>query len=399
MVVNFASKIALVAPFGLCAKGTSRARVVPLAKALAARGHRVTVFIPPYDCPADSGRRIREDGVDISNVILPALAGNHPGPGHVSLGVRLARSVNHWGPDVVHTFKPKGPSGLAAALMWGRARRGALVVDSDDWEGGGGWNDDPRVGYPAVARRIFAWQESFGLSHADAWTVTSTCLKSRAVGFGADAERVVHLPNAVPGDALAVRVTRRPEPNTVLLYTRFAGVQVADVAEIWSQLRERIPDARLLVVGRGPAAEEVELAGLPGVTCAGWVSPAELPEWFSRSAVAILPWTDTPANRARHSAKLLELMAAGAPIVAVSVGEIPATLGEAGVLVATGDAGAFASAVAGVLGDPARQANMSQAARERVAAEFTWDKLVDRALAAYDLALAHRNHAGRGKPS
>ena len=39
-------RIAFVAPFGLRAKGTTRARVLPLARELARRGHTVAVFVP-----------------------------------------------------------------------------------------------------------------------------------------------------------------------------------------------------------------------------------------------------------------------------------------------------------------------------------------------------------------
>jgi glycosyltransferase involved in cell wall biosynthesis len=383
-------RIALIAPFGLGAKGTTRARVAPLGKALAVRGKQIAVFIPPYDSPEDSGRQWQDGGVDIINIELPWRSGGSPGPGHVALGARLARLALAWGPDIVHVFKPKGPSGLAGALIWGWPQRSALVVDSDDWEGPGGWNDDPRTRYSPAARRVFAWQERFGLTHADAWTVTSECLRSRAIGFGADAGRVFHLPNGAPESGPSSPIRRSPEPDTVLLYTRFAGVAVSDVAAMWAELRRLRPEARLIVIGRGLAGEEEQLAGLPGVTSVGWVSPDELPGWFARCAVAALPWADKPTNRARHSAKLLELMAAEAPIVATSVGEIPATLGKAGVLVAPGDAAAFASAVAALLRSPERGRDLGRAARLRVAAGFTWEQLAERVLEAYDAALAHR---------
>jgi hypothetical protein len=139
-------KIALIAPFGLSAKGTTRARVTPLAHALALRGQKVAVFIPPYDSPDDSGRLWQQDGVDIINMELPAHSDATPGPGHVALGRRLARAVRVWEPDIVHAFKPKGPSGLAGSLLWAQHAPSALVVDADDWEGTGGWNDDPRTG-------------------------------------------------------------------------------------------------------------------------------------------------------------------------------------------------------------------------------------------------------------
>src|SRR5690349_9211898 len=45
-------RIALIAPFGLQPKGTVSARMLPLAQALAGRGHMVRVVIPPWDDPS-----------------------------------------------------------------------------------------------------------------------------------------------------------------------------------------------------------------------------------------------------------------------------------------------------------------------------------------------------------
>ena len=79
-------------------------------------------------------------------------------------------------------------------------------------------------------------------------------------------------------------------------------------------------------------------------------------------------------------------MAAGLPIVAYAVGELPATLGEAGVLVPPGDADGFAAAVAALLAEPDRAARLGAAAQTRVQSVFAWDRLADVALAAYAAA-------------
>ena len=147
-----------------------------------------------------------------------------------------------------------------------------------------------------------------------------------------------------------------------------------------------MPEATLTVVGRGLAGEERELVGVPGITVQGWIEPAELPGLLGRMSVAIVPWADTPSNQARHSAKVLELMAAGLSIVAYAVGELPATLGEAGVLVPPGDAEGFATAVAALLADPDRAAQLGAAAQTRVKSVFAWGRLADVSLAAYTAA-------------
>jgi glycosyltransferase involved in cell wall biosynthesis len=413
-------RIAFVAPFGLRAKGTTRARALPLAAELARRGHTVALFIPPYDSPEDAGKRWQEAaGVDVINVELPEF-GLDTAAWHLWLGWRLFRAVQAWQPEVVHIFKPKGPSGLVGTLVWATRGRGdtgtrrevldghrvsvspypRVIIDSDDWEGAGGWNDDPRAGYSPLQCRFFAWQERYGLSHADAWTVTSECLRQRAVGFGADSERVLVLHNGIMTHAArstqhaaearsAMSEAAGPSVRSLrsaILYTRFAGVRAAGVASIWEKVRRRAPDAMLTVVGRGLGGEERELAGVPGIDVQGWVEPAEMPALFARMTVALAPWTDMPSNRARHSAKVLELMAAGLPIVAYAVGELPATLGDAGVLVPPGEAAAFAAAVVSLMADPGRAATLGAAAQARTRAEFTWERLANVAIAAYRAA-------------
>lgn len=413
-------RIALVAPFGLRAKGTARARALPLGRALVRRDQTVALFLPPYDSLEDAGRRWTDGGVDVINLALPVL-GRGGAAWHLWLGWRLFLAVRRWQPDVAHVFKPKGPSGLAGLLLWatrglgewgtrgqgdGVTRRQGggdlatyprvslspslrfspsphprVIIDADDWEGPGGWNDDPRTGYTAAQRRFFAWQERYGLAHAHAWTVTSRCLRDRAIACGARPERVYVLHNGI--EPSNIQHPTSNAPASAILYTRFAGVRPGDVAALWARVRALRPDATLTVLGRGVGGEEATLGGVDGITVRGWMEPAELPAALASAAVAIAPWADTSSNRARHSAKVLELMAAGMPVVAYAVGELPETVGEAGVLVSPGDAEAFAAAVAGLLADPVRAAALGGAARMRVAALFNWDVLAGRALEVY----------------
>ncbi len=282
----------------------------------------------------------------------------------------------------------EGPSGLVATLLWlaQRATCPRLVVDSDDWEGPGGWNDDPRAAYSAMQRRFFAWQERYGLAHADAWTVASVCLRERAIAFGAVPERLHVLHNGLSdfGQTLLQAELRKQENSlAVLLYTRFAGVVPAEVAVLWTQVRALEPGATLTVIGRGVGGVEQALADVPGIVLAGWHEPAELPAMSRYIAWRLCRGLTPPANRARHSAKVLELMAAGLPVVAYGVGELPATLGEAGVIVPPGDREAFVGAVTNLLHEPARAAQLGAAARARAAALFNWDALAEIALCSY----------------
>ena len=76
---------------------------------------------------------------------------------------------------------------------------------------------------------------------------------------------------------------------------------------------------------------------------------------------------------------ILEAMFAARPIVATNVGEIATVLGaDAGTLVPPGDESALASAIDGLLHDPARARAMGERAAERAAAEYSLARSVAR---------------------
>jgi len=179
-------RIAMVGPFGFHPNKTMRSRALGLARPLAARGHDVHIFMPPWQTPAEADKTWQEDGVLIRNVPLSG--------GMVGIARRLVREVLAWQPDVVHCFKPKAYSGLAAWWLWQFHRRDVgLVVDSDDWEGWGGWND--LAPYSTAQKHFFAWQETWGMTHCHALTVASRALETLAWGHGVPPERVVYVPN------------------------------------------------------------------------------------------------------------------------------------------------------------------------------------------------------------
>ena len=146
-------RIAMIGPFGLELKSTVRRRALPLARALAACGDEVLVTMPPWHTPAAVPGRWPEDGVTLEYVPLG------PAVPLLQHGVIAARLVGHaldWQPDVIHCFKPKAHAGMAGWLLWHLRRVGLarprLVIDEDDWEGPGGWND--REPYPPAARAL-----------------------------------------------------------------------------------------------------------------------------------------------------------------------------------------------------------------------------------------------------
>jgi len=272
-------RIIMVGPFGLGPRGTMRVRALPMAQALVARGHRVTLLLPPWQNPQDAGHRWEEGGVTIENISLPPRI---PGLFHLLTAFRLARRTlaNH--PDVVHLFKPKAYSGLTHWLLarLPAGRRPQLVVDTDDWEGPGGWNE--MGDYTRAQKRFFAWQERWGLAHADAVTVASRTLESLVWALGTPAQRVFYVPNGVGNVPGVPYRASSSGPPVILLYTRFFEFPVSRVIQVLRRVRETVPEARLLVVGQGLSGQEGQLLAL--ARCRSWPRRSDRIERSSATA-------------------------------------------------------------------------------------------------------------------
>jgi glycosyltransferase involved in cell wall biosynthesis len=402
--------IVMIGPFGLQPKGTLSVRALPMAKALAVRGHSVTLLIPPWDHFADAGREWVEDGVQIVNVTLPPRL---PLLFHVLLALRLVRRALALRPDVIHFFKPKAYAGLAHFVLWWlrRARLAGqklpsgvrLVVDEDDWEQA--WNAVET--YSPAQKRVFAWQERWGLTHADAVVVASRALVDLVQELGVPNSRIFYLPNGVrpppanqadqgpsseDGAGIVRMLWELDDALVVLLYTRFFEFRPDRIVAILRRVVAGEPRARLLIVGEGLFGEESDLddrlsaAGLSSqAVFTGWVESDRLPSYFAASDLAIFPFDDTLINRTKCSVKLIDLLAAGLAVVADAVGQNTEYIldGESGLTVPPEDDVAFAGAVLRLLADPDLRVRLGTAAARRVRDRFAWENLVEEVERAY----------------
>lgn len=379
-------RITMIGPFGLQPKGTMSVRALPLARALAQRGHAVRVIVPPWDHPQDAGHTWQDAGVEVENIELPAPT---PGLFHLRVTHALIKRALDFRPDVIHCFKPKAYAGLSAWVLWQMKRLGRakarLIVDTDDWEGAGGWNDLSSYAWPQ--RKLFAWQEKWGLTHNDGVTVASRALESIVWSLGVQRERVAYVPNGMRDSAVRSQepAVRIPTPGfRVLLYTRFFEFKVERVIEVWRKIAAEVPDARLVVVGKGFAGEEEQLlkraasVGFGGsIEYAGWVAMDDLSGYFARSDIALFPFDDTLINRTKCSVKLIDLLAAGVPVVADAVGQNTEYIrhNETGVLTPAGDVDAMAQAAIDLERDRARAQRLGAAAARDVRERFNWERL------------------------
>lgn len=383
-------QITMVGPFGFHPNKTMRARAFQLARPLVQRGHQVTMIMPPWQTPAEAGRVWQEDGVTIRYV---SLQGGVPG-----ITRRLVQAVLATRPRVVHCFKPKAYSGLVGWWLWQfRRHRLRLVVDSDDWEGWGGWNE--LAPYSPVQKHFFAWQERWGMGHCHTLTVASRALQSLAWAQGVPPAQVLYLPNG-PGidpDAgggaaqrAALGLATRP---VLLLYSRLFEFDIGRLIAILQQVHAALPDLAILAVGAGLYAADAaqlrqQLAAAGLLDCfvdVGWLPEAELPATLAAADVGLYLMEDTLLNRTKCPVKLADMLAVGVPVVAEAVGQVPEYVqpGQTGLLCPSGDVAGLAAGLVHLLSDEALRRRLGAGARAHVAANFAWARLAERLDAAY----------------
>ncbi len=284
----------------------------------------------------------------------------------------LAESVQTHHVDLIHAF-------VAATLGYaGRAARMAGV---------------PIVGTVHEPLTAFAWPRRWLLVAAlnrfcDGVTFPSEANRAMALRCGVRPDRATVVRTGIDLDRFRMdpeggrRVRRElgiaPGVPVIGIVARFNPGKGHDVLlRAMALVAGSHPDARCVLVGDALFGGELEwktrmraLAGDLGlgdrVVFAGWRD--DVPAVLSALDILVHPPT-TPDSL---PGAVLEAMAVGRPVVAAAIGGLPEIVeeGVTGYLVPPGNAGALASTLRGLLGDPAARSTMGAAGRRRVAREF-----------------------------
>ena len=164
---------------------------------------------------------------------------------------------------------------------------------------------------------------------------------------------------------------------------------VEGIAEVLACLSKRTPavEVVLTVIGDGSARQAFEAAlekwGVAEkVTMTGRVDAASVPGLLQEADICVDPAPTTELNERSTMIKVMEYLALGKPVVAYDLLETRRTVKDAALLVAAGDAEAFAERIAILADSAALRDRLAHRARAR-ASELTWERSESALLSAY----------------
>jgi glycosyltransferase involved in cell wall biosynthesis len=376
-----------------------KVRAFPLAVELVRRGHEVTIFLVPYDNPPESGKTLETEGVRIVNIVV----GPRPTIRHVPLLVsRLCRAIKNYSPDITHVFKPKGYAGAACTWLLLKGCH-SVVLDSDDWEGWGGFNDLKK--YPWLVKEYIDRQEKWLLRKTPVVTVASRALEEKAVKLRGSADGVVYLPNGGVSRNEAL-IRERVLASSCSENKRSFGLPEGPVIFYNGHFNleedgmffcraagpvARKTGAMLVLVGEGPEIPKLKdfLVRQDGVAVRFFprLPYEEFVRLIAVSDVTAFPYPDNPIHRSKCSTRIIDYMCAGKPVLTSAVGQNTdyITNGETGILVPPGDESRFAVELERLVCDKDLRTRLGQNARRRISDRFSWSgALVEQCLTAYE---------------
>ncbi|MGY5128844.1 glycosyltransferase family 4 protein [Streptomyces nigrescens] len=359
-------KIGIVCPYAWDVPGGVQFHIRDLADHLIRLGHDVSVLapaddetpLPPYVVSAGRAVPVPYNG-SVARLNFGFLS-----------AARVRRWLQHGAFDVIHIHEPASPS-LGLLACW--AAQGPIVATFH--------TSNPRsramiAAYPILQPALEKISARIAVSEYARRTLVEH--------LGGDA---VVIPNGVDVDFFASAEPKAEwQGRTIGFIGRIdeprKGLPV--LMKALPAILAEVPDARLLVAGRGD--EEEAVAALPAelrsrVEFLGMVSDEDKARLLRSVDLYVAPNTGGES----FGIILVEAMSAGAPVLASDLDAFAQVLdqGEAGELFTNEDADALAAAAVRLLGDPARLAELRDRGTRHVR-RFDWSTVGADILAVYE---------------
>jgi glycosyltransferase involved in cell wall biosynthesis len=289
--------------------------------------------------------------------------------------------------DVIHcnTYFP-----VYAGAFAGKLKSEVLVCTFHDSYGLKDWIDSQRsIGWGLLGH--FASILAAKLSYDHVIAVSPQC-KQKLLSLGLSDEKITIIQNGVDLK-LFDSINIEKVPNQVLYVGRLVSYKHVDwLISAFAKVLERVPDARLKIVGSGPELPNlyglVRNLGLQScIVFAGRTPTYEaVAHYFKESEVFVLPST-----MEGEGIVLKEAMAASVPLIAMNVlgsGVLSVVRdGENGFLINPEQPALIAERIVELLENAKKRKKMGEAGRKFVE-EYDWEAITTRTIAVYEEALS-----------
>lgn len=151
--------------------------------------------------------------------------------------------------------------------------------------------------------------------------------------------------------------------------------------EIWPQVKQECPDAKLILAGKNPPAEVFRLAGaISGVEV--FANPSDMRPLLARAGVYVCPLLEGGGTRL----KILDAMAMAKAVVSTTIGREGLRVRTEQDILRRDDADEFASGLLRLFREDGFRAEVGQSARGVAEREYSWVRMGGQLKTAYECA-------------
>jgi len=286
---------------------------------------------------------------------------------------RLPRLLADLRPDLLHIDEE--PYNLATYLALRAARRVGARTLFFSWQ-------NIRRDYPLPFRLM----ERYCYTHADA-AIAGTPAAAEVLRAKGYVGTLAVIPQFGVDPAA---FCPRPHPPTPGWTVGYAGrlVEEKGLHVLLAALERLGGDWRLAIAGSGPLREEIlEWSARRGYVARldlrQHVPSREMPAFLAALDALVLPSLTRPNWKEQFGRVLVEAMACGVPVVGSDSGEIPAVVGDAGLIFREGDADALAALLDRLRRSSDLQRDLAAAGRQRVLAHYTQARIAEQTVDLY----------------
>jgi glycosyltransferase involved in cell wall biosynthesis len=192
--------------------------------------------------------------------------------------------------------------------------------------------------------------------------------------YGLPEDRAIWVGTGCNFDPRTLPKNKEQDDGQTILFVgkEFNRKGVPALLKAFTTVRQQMPEARLVLVGRELAVQQ------PGVEVLGKVTDRDyLGRLYAQASLFVLPARFEPCGNV-----VIEAMAYRLPCIVTTGGGIADLVAdrETGLVIPPERPDILADCILDLLGDPIKRQRMGEAGARRVAEDFNWDRVVERML-------------------